>query len=456
MNTLNDRIIFSFSEQDVTGHTAGMYVYSLKRGSDIVFTGNFYYNGTDTSVDFDMTDIIMSDGSVIKEDDFLNVQSSHTKLANRYHVSITWGVGSTSTSMAYWVAKVYKYPNRELGGDACFFNANTYEDNVSITLQGFGFNDDSILIPHYPMYADRFKQAVNNCPFGLSLMVGGDISQVVGMFEVQSILRQTNIATTGGTNTFTSTCGGVANHDSNIYRNGVFSVTNGRNVIRVRDTNQNITWLYVRYPASDIEGGEYPYAYAYVEGSVNVPADDEDTDYNIFDGNDLVFTKSMYPVSGDTSIALYDGNTVYPIEDTYNWGTYDYKAAIFDVCPKKYYLFWQDRYGSFQCQGFNDYAKYSETFNKTEVQDYRNRRRNANIQVQSKWQLNSGWITEDLYPYYESIYTSPILILFDTEQNKRFSVMVSGDYLEKTYKNQKKMINMNLELQENKTQNMIY
>lgn len=136
--------------------------------------------------------------------------------------------------------------------------------------------------------------------------------------------------------------------------------------------------------------------------------------------------------------------------------TEKFKAAIFDICPKRFYLFWQDRYGSFQCQGFNDYANYSETFTRTEVQDYQNRRRNANIQVQNKWKLNSGWITEDLYPYYESIYTSPLLILYDSERDERHTVMVSGDYEEKTYRNQKKMINMTLDLQENKKQNIIY
>ena len=83
MTTLDRRIIFYFS--GVTGHAAGMYPYLLYRytstgTTDLVFAGNFYYNGSDTSIKFDLTDVIASDGFIIREDDFQDIYTMNSKL----------------------------------------------------------------------------------------------------------------------------------------------------------------------------------------------------------------------------------------------------------------------------------------------------------------------------------------------------------------------------------------
>lgn len=130
--------------------------------------------------------------------------------------------------------------------------------------------------------------------------------------------------------------------------------------------------------------------------------------------------------------------------------------AILDSCYKRYYLMWQDRFGGIQSQAFNDYATYSESYDVTETQNYRNERSKSLISVQPKWKINSGWINERLYPLYESIYVSPILYLYDSKEDKLYNVMVSGDYVEKTYKNEKKLLNINLDLQLNAKQNILY
>jgi hypothetical protein len=137
-------------------------------------------------------------------------------------------------------------------------------------------------------------------------------------------------------------------------------------------------------------------------------------------------------------------------DDFYN------KIAVLDYCYKRYYLLWQDRYGGFQSQALLDNVTFSETFDVTETQNYRNERRKSFIQVQPKWKLSTGWIKEDVFPYYESIYVSPILVLYDAYEDKSYEVIVNSSYTEKTYKNEKKMLNISLDLEASSKQNIMY
>ena len=460
MKTLDDRIILELSA-DPEEYGAGVYPYFVYRipEGNLIFAGNFYYNGVDEDITFDITDIVASDGFVIRENDF-NIQDvyeetyAHTignKLLNRYYIKVQWDEDTQDTSYAEFVAKVYSYRNKNLGA-LPFFDTNAYENEWSITRVG------DKLIPHYPLHNN------SKCPFGLSFVLGSDVTGLTTEFKIDNYRRIDTIADVDSTYSLShiSSVGEIAKYVGIIPLNdGVLNVGNGLTpgyrTIQVLDGND--FYVYIRYEAGDVPGAPFPYCFAYVPGieSINDPR----LSYDNIDITDLGYANDAKVEVGDTLYSKPNGEQTWALEVTDSGirlrELVDSKtAAIFDVCPKRYYLFWQDRYGSFQCQPFNDYANYSETFTKTEVQDYQNRRRNANIQVEGKWKLNSGWIDEKLYPYYESIYTSQILILFDVEQNERFTVMVSGNYDEKTYRNQKKMINMNLELTENKKQNIIY
>lgn len=159
---------------------------------------------------------------------------------------------------------------------------------------------------------------------------------------------------------------------------------------------------------------------------------------------------------------------IYPLENFIDWqgltgsgdlDVEDYNEqviAIFDECPKRYYLFWQDRFGGYQSQAFNDYTSYSETFDTEEVQNYRNEHKKSTIQIQPKWKINSGWIKEDVYSLYESIFVSPVLFLYDSHEDRLHEVIVNGDYTEKTYKEEKKLLNLTLELESISKQQIIY
>lgn len=131
------------------------------------------------------------------------------------------------------------------------------------------------------------------------------------------------------------------------------------------------------------------------------------------------------------------------------------RIAIIEACKSRYYLLWQDRFGSYQSQPFKGKLEYSENITNSEYVSYTGERHKYNVQVQPKWKINSGWITEDLYPFYESIYVSPILKLYDTETQTEYNVIVNDNYVEKKYENSKSMLNIQLNLEATEKQNII-
>lgn len=130
--------------------------------------------------------------------------------------------------------------------------------------------------------------------------------------------------------------------------------------------------------------------------------------------------------------------------------------AIMDACPKRYYLMWEDRLGGIQSQAFSNNITYSESYQNTETINYRDERKKSVVSIQPKWKLVSGWINEDSYCLYESIFTSPTLRLYDSQEDVLYNVIVNGSYTEKTYKNEKKMLNISLDLEATNKQNIIY
>lgn len=144
-----------------------------------------------------------------------------------------------------------------------------------------------------------------------------------------------------------------------------------------------------------------------------------------------------------------------PKNPTYIWFE-GKKIGMIDSCPARYYLMWQDRGGAFQSQPFNDKGTYSESFERSTTTNYKGEKLLKNITVQSKWKINSDWIDEKMYPIYESIYVSPKLLLYDSKEDNCWFVNVKGDYTEKTFRNQKSLFNITLELEENITQKILY
>ena len=130
--------------------------------------------------------------------------------------------------------------------------------------------------------------------------------------------------------------------------------------------------------------------------------------------------------------------------------------AIMDGCPKRYYLMWEDRFGGFQSQAFNDNTQYSEDFKTTETINYKDERKKSFISIQPKWKLTSGWISENVYCIYESILTSPTLRLYDSYEDVLYNVIVDTNYTEKTYRSEKKLLNLSLDLEAISKQEILY
>lgn len=121
------------------------------------------------------------------------------------------------------------------------------------------------------------------------------------------------------------------------------------------------------------------------------------------------------------------------------------------------YLKWQDRLGSEQCQPFNQVLTYSEGITASELTDYTGKRYTYQVEVQPKFRVNSGWIPDNLYPYYESIFVSPTLTLYDATHGVSYDVIItSRDYTEKTFENQsRQMFCLTLDLEVTKTQKIV-
>lgn len=110
-------------------------------------------------------------------------------------------------------------------------------------------------------------------------------------------------------------------------------------------------------------------------------------------------------------------------------------VAILDSCYSRYYLAWNDRYGDIMSQPFDGKVVYSEDIETEETADYLNRRKVSHVSVKPKWKLNTKWLNQDVYPYYESIFSSPYLLLYDTQTDRSWNVIVTDKkYEEKTNK----------------------
>jgi hypothetical protein len=136
---------------------------------------------------------------------------------------------------------------------------------------------------------------------------------------------------------------------------------------------------------------------------------------------------------------------------------YEMTVAKFDN-KSRFFLKWKDRYGMVQCQPFSGTELYEENFEKTHTKNFKNERKLVQISNQPKWKLNSNWINQDLYPFYESIFVSPWLQLYDAKFDKLYEVLLTDNtYTEKTFKNQgRQLFNLQLEVEQTRTQNMLF
>ena len=167
-----------------------------------------------------------------------------------------------------------------------------------------------------------------------------------------------------------------------------------------------------------------------------------------------------YYVENDSIVNLY-----YPYTEIEQFLNCDYFAVLdtsyatftpvikIDHCPSDYYVLWQDRTGAYQCQPFSKKTTYSENITTSYLTNEIDEERPYNKQITSTWTLNTDWLTPDGHKAHESILTSPKIYLFDTKNDMMWEVNCTDSSW--TDHDSKKLSNLTITLQSNKSQNIL-
>lgn len=397
MKYLNERITQQIDLGAV--QTKGMYKYEVQTtdkyeqsGWSTTFVGNYYNNGERYHT-FDITDLCRSRKRNIHTT-FGNSIDSDVFTIEQYRIIVTKSDNTTVTGSPITVAHIYPYPNVQKS------TREMKPYNAFFDITTANNSDVSLLLQGN----NRYRTGINNlylCPRYPLVDDEQDLDNYYTMvfgatIEIGSAIQEVTF--------FSVEAGADYTNIDNWY--GSYSLE------RLGDEGYSHTFFRsYGYFLNTNEKGSVPF----------------NTDYWIY----MTWTNS-------SNVSQYR------------------RIAIIEACKSRYYLLWQDRFGSYQSQPFKGKMEYSENIENSEYVSYRGERRKYNVQVQPKWKINSGWITEDLYPFYESIYVSPILKLYDTETEAEYDVILNDNYVEKKYENSKSMLNIQLNLEATEKQNITY
>lgn len=165
-------------------------------------------------------------------------------------------------------------------------------------------------------------------------------------------------------------------------------------------------------------------------------------------------TASYARVTTDAKeIYLYKGKTTSPYYDT----SYGCKIADVDNCPADYYLMWIDRTGGWMCWPFDGRITMSEDITSNNRVDMLDKNIPYEKIVNTKWSLNSKPLSYKEGKALESIFTSPVLYLFNSKIDETTEVIVNTkSWTDKTRNNTKGIFNLSLEVQTATSQNIRY
>lgn len=499
----------------IAGTSTGIYEYRVLRKNDsdnsytTIFIGSMFHQ-YGTAFRVDITDIVRNDCWTPDESGLYSssdIAAQTIKLVNTYKVDFIVG-GTSYRTDGVQVAKVYRYPHKlQQMINSVFFDYVQYNQSVSFPLQGrynlggYGYYH---LTPRYPYIStDNYKMILAS-EDGLNYTSG--TMNIKGKYMGSQSVSFTPPATLS-TYKLSSLYNIIAPNElvgsfgtAHTGQDVDFTFSDSTDGKYITATNQS--YCYCKFVSIDNsryidkEFSEWCGWDDFVEGQITI-----DSDFISANNNKLVI---MFSATADDDIYNVDNSggwieysfnlpsdTTKILNKTYNFDFYlyevswmykwklptfnltltnpsassdktlvevagDYVAEI-DECYSRYYLQWQDRMGAFQSQPFNEHYTYSENVERETITDYRGVKRVSGVNVTPKFKINTDWIKEDLYPYYESIFTSPVLFLYDTKEDKRYSVLVTdSEYTEKTYDNQKKLFNLSLNLELNQHQNIIY
>lgn len=103
------------------------------------------------------------------------------------------------------------------------------------------------------------------------------------------------------------------------------------------------------------------------------------------------------------------------------------QIAVLDECYSKYYLKWQTKSLVPVCCGFDGNTVVTENFDTMNMQNkYRTERLKTN-KMKTSWELKSGIVDKTTYDVFCDIFTSPYVILYDTQTDKSYFVTVDDN-----------------------------
>lgn len=505
MKFLNENITITLNNLTIPADST--YQYQVMIGNELVFVGNCFITTADTSYTFYLNDILknyMFNGKI--------QDGGNQKIIDEVYVELIID-GSTSYGATIEVAFLYKYPNKN---SIITTPIPTFDSEYwSPLLQGFDYiNNKGVLLPTYPYtYTNKLLlnylgtyggkgvtqylktintetgqyssgndfligENIKNCVWGLGNYSTGDY---FGYFK-NVLITKTNmkiIDTTGFDITAYNTEGGwsCSGTISNELARVMVTFKKGNSTTianRVDFTNNDVTIDCTKksnvgyekmniglFLISDIPT-QHP--------SLTIELDvtkmfNRPNEYDVplkirvyFNAlTNMVTVTSVYAEIDEEDARpdkLYIDTTVYGTSVTEGVKTY---IANIDYCSR-YFLKWMDRYGMPQIQPFDGTMTYSEGFEYNQTINYRDERKHSGINVQPKWRINTKWLDKTVYPFYESIFISPYLQLYDAQEDEIYNVVVTNtDYIEKTFKNQnKQQFNLQLDIELNKKQSIIY
>ena len=133
-----------------------------------------------------------------------------------------------------------------------------------------------------------------------------------------------------------------------------------------------------------------------------------------------------------------------------------YKIANTD-CKSRYFIQWETRYGGIQCQPFSLNSEYSENIESSIIANTIDEESVINKQITSSWSLNSRYLNDVEIKTFEDLYIAPRVWLIDVEKQMRIPVIVNDSkYVEKQFKNGRRLNNLKIKVSANIKQNIVY
>ena len=509
MQFIDERIVFDFN--DIIGSWAeGIYRYDVILDNEVIFVGNIY-SGSTTPPKIDVTDILRNYYESVK---VLTETPTKSKIIRDVTVVLYNRDQTDEESMTDRICFIYRQPNYNSLVTTPIIDIDTAGIGSMLMLQGWDyFQNKGMLIPTYPAvdsnvlsfdmvcgyqnmtfvndFYVNYDNGLSDNPTYVSLNGNGVYEYSL---KLDSLLRgieeekTLDITKSSDYLDFRGDRNWIVDDDLEYLRliriNGNYST-----VTQLRITANGMTHVIDNQSeyASQIYEGSYTLTFTketlpqnlvilFMNGSTNIgdltftfktenyPENIKSVSFKISLLNNRVNTPGTIFVIRPTII--YDDITPIcsakeiktivfsPINTSQR---YEQTVAKFDN-KSRYFLKWMDRYGMAQCQPFKCNHTYSEDITKTTMTNYKNIKKITDVSVNSKWKLNSDWISESLYPFYESIFVSPWLQLYDAKEDKVYSVVLTNtEYTEKTFKNQNRsLFNLQLDVELDTKQTILY